>query len=215
MDEIRHIKQTIGCLFSAVHLTWYFGVQVPQHLPSTKINSHLSSLSAHIQFGQIIPKSDYRCNAGNSLPNPILKSRGRGGRRPGRAPFTPTLPIPGYAGFRYDTQHLSPFSAERAAEVIQAGFILHSLKSMTDGRDRYIAFQLHVPVAIRIYDPVIQQLQSIRATCNCMDYQSTQTACAHLYVSQYLVYTVFALTCIVALYMLECCVKRRSARKPA
>ena len=143
------------------------------------------------------------------------RGRGRGGRRPGRAPLPPALPIPGYAGFRYDTQHLSPVSAERAAEGIEAGFILHSLKSMTDGRDRYIAFQLHVPVAIRIYDPVIQQLQPIRATCNCIDYRSTQTACAHLYVSQYLVYTVFALTCIVALYTLECCVKRRSARKSA
>ena len=90
------------------------------------------------------------------------RGRGRGGRRPGRAPLPPALPIPGYAGFRYDTQHLSPVSAERAAEGIEAGFILHSLKSMTDGRDRYIAFQLHVPVAIRIYDPVIQQLQPIR-----------------------------------------------------
>ena len=49
------------------------GSQVPQHLPSTTTNSHLSSFSAHIQSGQIIPKSEYRCNAGNSLPNPLLK----------------------------------------------------------------------------------------------------------------------------------------------
>ena len=27
-DEIRHIKQSIGCLFSALHLTWYFGEAV-------------------------------------------------------------------------------------------------------------------------------------------------------------------------------------------
>ena len=69
------------------------------------------------------------------------------------------LPIPGYAGLRYDTQHLSPVSAERAAEGIEASFIFHSLASMTDGRDRYIAFQLYVPVAVRVYDPVAQRLQ--------------------------------------------------------
>lgn len=27
-DEVRHIKQSIGCLFSALHLTWYFGEAV-------------------------------------------------------------------------------------------------------------------------------------------------------------------------------------------
>ena len=68
------------------------------------------------------------------------RGRDRGGRRPGRAPLPPALPIPGYTGFRYDTQQLSPVSAERAAEGIEAGFILHSLKSIIDGRDRYIAF---------------------------------------------------------------------------
>ena len=146
---------------------------------------------------------------------PFSRGRGRGSRRPGRAPLPPALPIPGYAGLHYDTRHLSPVSAERAAEGIEAGFILHSLKSMTDGRDRYVAFQLHIPVAIRVYDPVIQRLQPIRATCNCVDYQSTQSACAHLYVSHYLIYTIFALTYIVAFYTLECSVERRPARKSA
>ena len=27
-DEVRHIKQNIGCLFSALYLTWYFGEAV-------------------------------------------------------------------------------------------------------------------------------------------------------------------------------------------
>ena len=98
------------------------------------------------------------------------RGRGRGGRCPDRAPLPPALPIPGYTRFRYDTQHLSPVSARRAAEGIKADFILHSLKSIIDSRDRYIAFQLHFPVAIRIYNPVIQQLQPIRATCNYIDY---------------------------------------------
>ena len=146
---------------------------------------------------------------------PFSRGRGRGGRRPGLAPLPPALPIPGYAGLHYDTQLLSPISAERAAEGIEAGFILHSLKNMTDGRDRYIAFQLHIPVAIRVYDSVSQRLQPIRVTCNCVDYQSTQSACAHLYVSQCSIYTIFALTYIVAFYTLECCVERRPARKSA
>ena len=104
------------------------------------------------------------------------------------------LPIPGYAGLRYDTQHLSPVSAERAAEGIEANFIFHSLTSMTDGRDRYMAFQLYIPVAVRVYDPFAQRLQQTRVTCNCTDYQNTRSACAHLYVSQYLMCTVLALT---------------------
>ena len=70
---------------------------------------------------------------------PFSRGRSRGSRRPGRAPLPPALPIPGYAGLHYDTRHLSPVSAERAAEGIEAGFILHSVKSMTDGRDRYVA----------------------------------------------------------------------------
>ena len=100
------------------------------------------------------------------------------------------LPISGYAGLRYNTQHLSPVSAERAAEGIEVDFIFHSLTSMIDGRDRYMAFQLYIPVAVRIYDPSAQRLQQTRVTCNCTDYQNTHSACAHLYVSQYLIYTV-------------------------
>ena len=51
-------------------------------------------------------------------------------RRPDRTPLPLTLPMPGYAGFHYDTQHLSPVSAERATECIDAGFIFCSLKSI-------------------------------------------------------------------------------------
>ena len=143
-----------------------------------------------------------------------LPQRQGGRRRPDRTPLPLTLPIPGYAGFRYNTQHLSPVSAERATEGIEAGFMFHSLKSITDGQDRYIAFQLHVPIAVRVYDPVAHRLQQDRVTCNCVAYQSTQSACAHLYVSQHLVYTVLALTWIAAFYTLEWCVERRSTRKP-
>ena len=111
-------------------------------------------------------------------------------RRPDRAPLSLPLPMAGYAGLHYDTQQLSPLSAQRATEGIEAGFIFHSLKSIKEGQDRYVAFQLYIPVAVRVYDPAVQRLQQDRVTCNCVDYQSTQTACAHLYVSSHLIYTV-------------------------
>ena len=37
-DEIRHIKQSIGCLFSALHLTWYFSEAV-KHTARTTVGS--------------------------------------------------------------------------------------------------------------------------------------------------------------------------------
>ena len=36
-DEIRHIKQSTGCLFSALHLTWYFGEAV-KHTARTEVD---------------------------------------------------------------------------------------------------------------------------------------------------------------------------------
>ena len=35
-DEVRHVKQSIGCLFSALHLTWYFGEAV-KHTARTAV----------------------------------------------------------------------------------------------------------------------------------------------------------------------------------
>lgn len=37
-DEVRHIKQSIGCLFSALHLTWYFGEAV-KHTARTAVET--------------------------------------------------------------------------------------------------------------------------------------------------------------------------------
>lgn len=93
--------------------------------------------------------------------------------------------------------------------------MLHSLENMTGGRDRYIALQLYIPAAVRVYDPGTHPLQQNRVTCNYIDYQSTQSTCAHLFVSEYLIYTVLPLFHIVAFYTLECCVERRPARNPA
>lgn len=112
-----------------------------------------------------------------------LGDRGRRDRRPNRAPSSLALPIPDYTEIHYDTQDLSPVSAERAAEGSEASFIYHSLKSKTDGEDKYLAFQLYIPVAVRVYDPVSQRLQQDRVTCTYVDYQSSHSACVHLYVS--------------------------------
>ncbi len=71
-------------------------------------------------------------------PRETLRGHDQDNRRPNRTPSSLTLPIPGYAGVRYDLQHLSPVSAGRAAEGIDAGFIFHSLESIRDGQNRYI-----------------------------------------------------------------------------
>lgn len=110
-----------------------------------------------------------------------LRGDGENNRQPNRTPSSLPLSIPGYGGLRYDIQHLSPVSAARAVEGIDASFMFHNLESITDDQNRYIAFQLHVPVAVRVYEPDIQALRQNRVTCNCIDYQSTQSACAHLY----------------------------------
>ena len=51
------------------------GSQVPRHLPSTITDSHLSSFSTHIEYGQTILKSEYRRNAGHSIPNPLPEAK--------------------------------------------------------------------------------------------------------------------------------------------
>ena len=141
------------------------------------------------------------------------KDRDRGNRRFGRVFLSSALSIPEYARLHYDIRHLSSVSTECAAEDIETGFIFHNFKSMTNDRDIFVAFQLHIPVAIRIYDAVAQRLQPIKIICNCIDYQSTQSACAHLYMSHYLIYTIFVLTYVMTFYTFECNVERRSAKK--
>lgn len=144
-----------------------------------------------------------------------LRGRGQGDHRPNRAPSSLALPIPEYARIHYDTQHLSPVSAERAAKGSEASFIYHSLKSKTDDEDKYLAFQLYVPVAVRVYDSVSQREQQDRVTCTCVHYQSSQSACVHLYASQYLDSAVRALICTVAFHTLKSYVERQSTREPA
>lgn len=103
----------------------------------------------------------------------------------------------------------------RAIEGIEAGFIFHGLKSIKDGQDNCMAFQLYAPVAVRVYAPTIQQSQQNRVTCSCVDYQSSQSACPHLYVSQYLDSAERALICTVASCTLEHCVESRATSDPA
>ena len=138
-----------------------------------------------------MPTTRSQTHSSQHRPWRASRGRGRGDRRLGRALISPTLPVPEHAGFHYDIGHLSPISAERAIEGIEAGFMFHSLAGMTDNRDRYIAFQLYIPVAVRIYDPVVQRSQQNKVTCSCKDYQRTQSACAHLYVSVFFITSSF------------------------
>ena len=69
--------------------------QVPRHLPSTITDSHLSSFSTHIEYGQTILKSKYRRNAGHSLPTLFLKRPWL--RWPPSRPCSLTINLPGSA----------------------------------------------------------------------------------------------------------------------
>lgn len=131
-----------------------------------------------------MPDTTPQTHVSQQGPQEAFRGHGQDDHRPNRTPSSLALPIPEYARVRYDTQRLSPVSARRAAEGIDAGFIFHNLESIIDGQNRYVAFQLYVPVAVRVYDPDVHRLPQNRVTCNCMDYQSTQSACAHLYVSR-------------------------------
>lgn len=52
--------------------------------------------------------------------------------------------------FRYDTQHLSPNSAQTVVEGLGSTFMVHHIRPHGDGRDRYYAFQLINPIAVRV-----------------------------------------------------------------
>ena len=59
---------------------------------------------------------------------PFSRCRSRSGRRPGRAPSPPALPIPGYAGFHYDTRHLFPVLLNVLLRVLRRVLYFTALK---------------------------------------------------------------------------------------
>lgn len=121
--------------------------------------------------------------------NPRL-SRGRGRTRhplpPARPAHAPPeiAPVRSYTGRQYYTQALSPTSAQRATEGLEANFSVDRVQRLDSGRERYYAFQLRTPVAVRVYEP---NSGRARMECSCETYRSTQSECAHIYVRSHFI----------------------------
>lgn len=107
------------------------------------------------------------------------RGRGRGGRIPQTSSRSNTS-IHGHSGLLYNTQNLSPGSASRAAEGLLSEFFVDRLQRHESSRGTYYAFQLKKPVSVRIHDP---EVNDNKVECTCEDYQTTNTACVHIYVS--------------------------------
>ena len=104
-----------------------------------------------------------------------------GGRRRGRGRAHPQVgPIRSHSGIQYDTQMLSPTSSRRAAEGLQSEFMVDRLEGFNFGRDRYYAFQLSKPVAVRIHDPAVGADRIFE--CTCAEFRNTLRPCAHVWV---------------------------------
>lgn len=58
--------------------------------------------------------------------------------------------------FRYDTKHLSPNSARTAVEGLRSTFIVEDIKPFEDGRERYYAFRMKKPIAVRVGPPILR-----------------------------------------------------------
>ena len=111
------------------------------------------------------------------------QGRGRGALRPetpSQALSPQVTPVRSFTGHQYYTQALSPLSARRATEGLESNFAVDRVQSYDSGREKYYAFQLRLPVAVRIYEP---DGDSARVECSCEGYQTSQSECPHIYVS--------------------------------
>lgn len=96
-----------------------------------------------------MPRSQTQSPQQRAGRTPRGRGRGRGRARVQPSPL-PIDPISGYAGLQYNTQHLSPNSAQTVVEGLGSTFSVHHIRPHGDGRDRYYAFQLVDPVAVRV-----------------------------------------------------------------
>ena len=115
--------------------------------------------------------------------NPTGQDVGQGrGRRRGQAPAAIVDAVQSRTGHRYETNALSPTTAQRAEQGLNANFCLETVKRhVNKNHEPYYAFQLSLstPVAIRLYDPAIGR--PIPYECSCGDFE--QRPCTHIYVS--------------------------------
>lgn len=112
------------------------------------------------------------------------RSSARGGHLP-QATVRSSTPIRGHSNLLYDTQNLSPESAQRATEGLLSEHVVDRLRGHeTRQGTTYYAFQLKKPVSVRIYDPA----NGNKVECTCETFQQTKSACVHIYVSLKLQY---------------------------
>lgn len=107
---------------------------------------------------------------------------GRSGARGGHVMHTTiraSTPIHGHSGLLYNTQNLSPESAQRATEGLVSEYYVDRLRSVETTQGSYYAFQLKKPVSVRIHDPA----NGIKVECTCETYQQSRSTCVHIYVS--------------------------------
>lgn len=151
--------------------------------------SHPARLLQSLQLEEM-PVTRSQAHPAQQRGGRSTRSGGRGRGR-ARAPLPPTLPthagipnpapVHSYTGRRYYTQALSPTSAQRATEGLESNFFVDTVQSLDSGREKYYAFQLKIPVAVRIYEPTGGRA---RIECSCEIHRaSDRSECIHIFVS--------------------------------
>ena len=92
---------------------------------------------------------------------------------------TQAAPIGSYTGRQYYTQARVPISDERASEGREAHFTIDAIEGLDSGQEKYYAFQLKTPVALRMYEPAAGHS---RIECSCETFRTDKPDCIHVYV---------------------------------
>ncbi len=132
-------------------------------MPVTRSQAHSTS-----QRGGRNPRSSH--GRGRAPPRPAT---------PGQALPPQAAPVRSHTGRQYYTQALSPLSARRATEGLESNFSVDRVQSYDSGREKYYAFQLRTPVAVRVYEP---NAGRARIECSCEAHRVSQSECAHIFV---------------------------------
>ena len=169
-------------LQSLVHAGIAFYASLPTQ-DLAPLMSDPAHLFHHLRIDQMpVTRSQARFSSHRER-NP-LSGRGRG--RAPAALATPGRDLPpqarvivSFTGRQYSTEALSPVSARRATEGLESTFSIDRIGSQDSGLERYFAFQLRTPVAVRIYEP---DGGRTRVECTCETFQGSQSECVHIYV---------------------------------
>ena len=116
--------------------------------------------------------------AGGHRQSSHMHGRGQASRAP-QPSYTQAAPIGSYSGRQYYTQARIPVSNERASEGQEAHFTIDAIEGLDSGQERYYAFQLKAPVALRLYEPAAGHS---RIECSCETFRTDKPDCIHVYV---------------------------------